>query len=214
MKIQTPFLSEERVRGLALFANEAYEFHYGRSPFPNWEKVYRTRLATVFLNRKTRQLVIAYKGSMTESDRKQDFAIFTGREVAGVHPNALQMIDPQFKAGEELLKRFQRLLPSYEIILTGHSLGGSIAEALALKNPTIETDVFNAGMGQNAFYRTMSTSVVNTYTNLRKHCVNNDPASLMGSHDFGTLYCYPPMKGIDEHDIRQFTERPTTKLED
>lgn len=210
-------LPSERIQLLARMSEEAYHFHRNEAPtLPGWFKLSRSRLATVFYNPETVDVVIAYKGSSTDADRSTDFNIFHGREFRGQHPRTIEMLDPMFKAGEELfLSELAAWAhgPPVSISLTGHSLGGSIAELLALKyaDEAIPTDVFNPGMGKNKSYKHLKSvlSSMNMPMHLTRHLVRNDPASLVSGNGLGRTVFYTPLQGdLDEHDIRQFTERP------
>jgi pimeloyl-ACP methyl ester carboxylesterase len=208
------FLPSEEVRLLARMAEEASEFHRNEAPtLPGWFKLSRNRVATLFYNAEERRMVLAYKGSSTPEDRSTDFNIFHGREFRGDHPSTIEMVDPMFREGERILIETIREMPDTPLSLTGHSLGGSIAELLALKYPqwNLETDLFNPGMGKNVSYRRMKASMQRQLPpmNLRRHLVLNDPASLTSGNGMGRTLFYRPMEGYDEHDIRQFSWRGT-----
>jgi len=155
-------------------------------------------------------VVIAFKGSSTEDDRTSDASIYHGREFRGVHPSVIEMIDPQFRRAENLLVEVMRSVPPSHIVMTGHSLGGSIAEALAMKYPQIEAFVFNPGMGRNKDYQQFMRRFHGEkhFTNLYRHSVRNDPATLLANTGMGTTYFYVPMDGMDPHSMDQFTQRP------
>lgn len=209
-------LPNERIRVLARMSEEAYNFHRTEAPtLPGWFKLEKSRLATIFYHpAEPKQVVVAYKGSSKPEDRSTDFNIFHGREFRATHTSNIEMLDPMFKAGERLFIQTMQSFPDANVSITGHSLGGSIAELLAVKynQHSVETDVFNPGMGQNKSYKYLKSSMSPQHEpgHLRRHLVRNDPASLVSGNGLGRTLFYSPMKGYDEHDIRQFSLRPSS----
>lgn len=204
---------------MALLSEDAYNFQKQTSS-PQVQNLGYTkimapnRLCTVYQNDEMKTITIAFKGSSTEEDRSSDASIFYGREFRGTHPALITMTDPMFKWGEHTLQKVLDRLGSYELQMTGHSLGGSIAELLCMKYSALHsnlifTSVFNPGMGQNEDYQMMSRRGIRTIHHLHRNVVYNDAASLIGNHGLGITRWYVPLANpkLDDHDIRQFTER-------
>jgi len=53
------------------------------------------------------------------------------------------------------VEKYQKMYPDHEIVLTGHSLGGTLAENIAIIKPGIQCETFNTG-----------NSPINTLANL------------------------------------------------
>jgi hypothetical protein len=82
-----------------------------------------TNSFTTFLNASTQQIVVAFRGTQSESQLVSDVANQGGQEW--------ESIKNQFAA---VLAQLQAQFPNYQIMTDGHSLGGGMAQTAALEN--------------------------------------------------------------------------------
>ncbi len=158
----------------------------------NWEVItdikdtkgglYSTRSgmqAVAYRNNKTGEIAIAYRGT----DSGLDFA----NSDAPIFFEATPM---QLKAAQNFYKNVKDAYPEAEITLTGHSLGGGLAQVVASENG-LSAATFNAPGMQTENGET-SDRIVN-YVNM------NDPVGSYREHIGETRYFLPDgMYGKDE----------------
>jgi len=101
-----------------------------------------TQLQKVFHNPISKETVISNSGTNFRdknifNDLKSDSAIFFG----------LEKQNKRFKQSQEHLNKVKSKYGDDKIIVTGHSLGGSISEQLARSNPNINSVAFNRFSG-------------------------------------------------------------------
>jgi pimeloyl-ACP methyl ester carboxylesterase len=95
----------------------------------------------VYVNVLGREVVISFRGSTTLYDwTVSDVAIAKGDERRSY----------RFLNSQRLLNQVRALFPQFTLHVTGHSLGGRIAQILAHDNKDVEAWAFNAGAGFGA----------------------------------------------------------------
>lgn len=101
----------------------------------------------VYLNRKTREMVVAYRGTVPTPSHSQDIVadwdIVVKEIPSEYYPQAIRL----FSAAMNYARANN--IPSNKVSITGHSLGGMLAKIVAAHNPDIIAVVFNApGIGE------------------------------------------------------------------
>lgn len=145
------------------------------------------------------QVVIAYRGTKLN----QDVSTLVSGDLSS---DLLLAI-----GGEGYLNRFkdassefQRIRESYgsdkEYILTGHSLGGSIARYVhnANKNDVKESHLFNPGAGMSAIF---DPSV---YDNMYVYHVSGDAISVLANYNDSNVTSFDAKSGSGSHTVDNF----------
>ena len=118
----------------------------------------------VYQSQKEKKIVIVFRGSARLKDLKADLGIATGR----LHKTS------RHDSTEELVKKMKALYPEYKIILTGHSLGGSLAISMSGRHD-LPAVVFNAG---HTIGKDNKESDITYYTK------EGDPVSMLGANSY------------------------------
>lgn len=94
-----------------------------------------TKETSVYVDPKTKQAIVASRGTASSSDWKSDVAIAGGflGETA------------RYKRSEREMRNAISNLSGYNVSVTGHSLGASIAKEFASNHPAYRTVGFNTG---------------------------------------------------------------------
>lgn len=133
-----------------VFSKLAYSKHRGKD-LKKYNTDYKfhptlsTREHAVFTHPSKHRAVIAYRGTdMADKKRwhkdvRSDFLIATG----------LQNLDPRHRQAHRHLQKVKSTLKGYDIDVTGHSLGGSVANYVTKKNPDVvkKSIAFSRGTG-------------------------------------------------------------------
>lgn len=123
-----------------------------------------------YRSNKEKKIYVAHRGTDKMRDLSADVAIGLG----------LEKYHPRFKRARRDVTKLQRENPDYEIVHTGHSLGGSLAQHTGKHVGSDKGRVvtFNKGAGIGSLFRKRGknqTDYVNVY----------DPVSLLSSRQRG-----------------------------
>ena len=174
---------------LAHFANAMYEkksLEYVNKKLGSGWKLDKSNSkvdSKVFIHLIQKVVVIAFRGTVTMKDVKDDVSIITSREYK----------NDRWKKARKLVKKMNEKYKDFKIYVTGHSLGGSLAEFSSrgtgnetvgysrgnlkikqkIKNPNY-TDVFNKFDPISTLVQTHKGKSKQKKTkNLNKHSVAN-----------------------------------------
>jgi hypothetical protein len=122
-----------------------------------------------YKSEKGKKIYVSHRGTKRGRDLSADAAIMFGMEK----------YHPRFKRAEKRVKRIREENPDYEIVHTGHSLGGSLAQYTGKKSgKDSEVVTFNKGAGAGSLFRKRGrgqTDYVNVY----------DPVSMLSLRQKG-----------------------------
>lgn len=140
----------------------------------------------VYQSQKDKKIVIVFRGSAKIKDLKADLGVATGN---------LQKTS-RHDSSEELVKKMKTLFPDYKIILTGHSLGGSLAVSMASKHD-LPAVVFNAG---HTLGKDNKDSDITFYTK------EGDPVSMLGANSYKNVKMIKGSHGnaLKDHSLSNF----------
>lgn len=103
----------------------------------------------VAVNKQDKTVIIAYKGtSRFGPDISHDVVnVATGHHITKLTSSIAKFakIPHRFNTALNVAKNTSEKFPGYKVVLTGHSLGGTLAEHVAMKNPQFHCETFNAG---------------------------------------------------------------------
>ncbi|AYR04604.1 putative lipase [Chrysochromulina parva virophage Larry] len=96
------------------------------------------------VNEEAQKVVIGFRG--TDSTLMNLYDDIADVEIAAGLPETSlpSYIPSRFKTGEDVFKQVQKAYPGYDMTLTGHSLGGSVARYVGDRN-AVKAVVFNSG---------------------------------------------------------------------
>jgi len=122
-----------------------------------------------YRSEKGKKIYVAHRGTKERRDLSADAAIAFGMEK----------YHPRFRRAARKVKRIQEANPDYELVHTGHSLGGSLAQHTGKKSGRkSEVVTFNKGAGVGSLFRTRGSNqsdYVNVY----------DPVSMLSLRQKG-----------------------------
>jgi hypothetical protein len=144
----------------AKLSKDAYEKK--RNDYNEWmlEKYHNNREHGVWINNKTKEIKVAFRGTDNLGDVKTDAYLAVGK---------LKSTD-RFKKEDNLIQQLKRMYPNYKITVTGHSLGGALASEISNKY-NLEGSGFNSGQG-------IRGKINNS--NFQQYRTSTDPVSLLG----------------------------------
>ena len=134
------------------------------------------------------RIVIAFRGSDDCGDLRVDHQMLEGK------------LPDQFSDATQFVERIRRSHPDAEIIVTGHSLGGSLSELTASKFADVKGITFDAVGTQGIVQGQGLTDNGNTLN----YVVRGDLISNASKH-VGTTVVVDGVRGHDEHAIQNFT---------
>ena len=155
------------------------------------------------VNEEAQKVVIGFRG--TDSSLMNIYDDIADLEIgAGLPETSLPSYFPsRFKTGENVFKQVQKAYPGYDMTLTGHSLGGSVARYIGDRN-AVKAVVFNAGQtplqpvvdtvvgtrpSSTKFYLTDTLDLISNTSRLTEKNVNivttkpKQRKAWLGSHD-------------------------------
>jgi hypothetical protein len=138
-----------------------------------------------------KKIYVAHRGTKHRRDLSADMAIMAGMEK----------YHPRFQRAERRVKKLKSENPDYEIVHTGHSLGGSLAQYTGkTTGGDGQVVTFNKGAGAGSLFRKrgrQQTDYVNVY----------DPVSMLSlQQKGGTVHKQKKMK-IHPHKIESSTSQ-------
>jgi hypothetical protein len=157
------------------------------------------RDSVVYINSITHHVIIGFKGTNSASDIVPDLAILSG--TVG--------LSPHFKRAVELYDKVHSMFPPFTIDLTGHSLGGTIAEYVN-KQRHISGKVvnFNPGRGIAAVVNAAVCKVFGKYkdknscgANVTTYRAKTDLVSLLPEHEGKTKNINTGLNPVKAHKL-------------
>ncbi len=140
---------------------------------------------------KNGKIIIAFRGSDDNGDLKVDHQMLSG------------YLPDQFKDATKFVERVRKSHPDAEIIVTGHSLGGSLSELTASKFSEVKGISFDA-VGTEGLVSGHNNKGLKDNKNTLNYVVRGDIISNAKKH-VGTTVVVDGIKGRDEHAIQNFT---------
>jgi hypothetical protein len=155
------------------------------------------------INEEAQKVVIGFRG--TDSSLMNLYDDIADVEIAAGLPETSlpSYIPSRFKTGEDVFKQVQKAYPGYDMTLTGHSLGGSVARYVGDRN-AVKAVVFNSGQtplqpvvdtvvgtrpSSTKFYLTDTLDLISNTSRLTEKNVNivttkpEQRKAWLGSHD-------------------------------
>lgn len=160
-------MSDEEIK-LSRMADIQYELNKEKKKFAEENgliTVINTGELTAYKDDINKKIYISHRGTANKKDLAADIAIFFGMEK----------YQPRFQRAQTTVDELKRKYPDYEIIHTGHSLGGSVAQFVAKKGRSV---TFNKGSGLLEPFRLRSKKQTD-FTNVF------DPVSLTSQFQLG-----------------------------
>lgn len=140
------------------------------------------------------KIVVAFRGSDAAADLPSDFSM-----LAGSAPE-------QLEEATDFVKRIKQQYPNAQIVVTGHSLGGSLAEMVASKYEDVVGITFDA-VGTKKIVEATGGALVDNH-NTVNYIVQGDVISNADAHVGQTVVVSPVTKGgqtLSPHAIQNFT---------
>ena len=160
-------------------------------------------VANLFENIKTKELVIAYRGTerIGLGENTSDISAFMKDVLSDVNMMTATY-DEQFKDAWDFYKIVKKQNPKRKIVIVGQSLGGALAQIVPAKEYTInrkkiETYTFNAP-GCKHLLDTYDCNLSFNYSFITNYSVMNDWCGMFGEH-IGQRYLIAP---IPMHELK------------
>lgn len=203
----------KEVRDLAIFADVSYtrkmkdkdkklDLHFGENRDWIIDPLLTDRLATVYINPVTKQVVTSFKGTSDLKDLFTDVHVAVGSQKNTTH----------FKRSDKRMQLILDTFPTFNHTLSAHSLGGTVNLALHEKygDQLNEVHNFNPGSGLGAALGKLKdgTTEESAPKKVHQHFIEGDFISSIGrgDPDFNNHY-YDPLPGsTNPHTIQQFLE--------
>lgn len=154
-------------------------------------------VANLFENIKTKELVIAYRGTerIGLGENTSDISAFMKDVLSDVNIMTATY-DEQFKDAWDFYKIVKKQNPKRKIVIVGQSLGGALAQIVPAKEYTInrkkiETYTFNAP-GCKHLLDTYDCNLSFNYSFITNYSVMNDWCGMFGEH-IGQRYLIAPI---------------------
>lgn len=136
-----------------------------------------------------KKIYVAHRGTKEKRDLSADLAVAAGAE----------RYHPRFQRATKKVKLIQEENPDYELVQTGHSLGGALAQHVGKRTKSSRVVTFNKGAGLGSLFRERSRNQTD-YTNVF------DPVSILSLRQTGGKSKKQlKVSGKSPHDIRSST---------
>ncbi len=165
------FYNKKITQEAALLCNDVYKWNCGK--IRGWKPVNKindkeTGLKAVAYQR-NKEIFIAYCGTNDYKDFVSDLQLAKGE------------VPEQLNAGYKFFKDIQAQNPEAHIMVTGHSLGGSLAELIASKEKDTTAITFNS-FGVKNIIKDKPQSEFRDNHNVYNYIVDGDPVSNSSKH--------------------------------
>jgi hypothetical protein len=186
----------------ANLAKDAYNPVADRKDFLNYkylEEESTENLAT-YVNEKKKELSFAIPGTSKAGDVIMDAGVLTGF-------SPLLGIDGRYSQIDDKIKEVKNKYDDYNISVTGHSAGGSLANYLGVENPDYAINTFNMGQGFPFISNTIKCKLGNC-ENINNFRIVGDWASgLSDAFSPGKVFNMKPIIPTDEMNLQAESQK-------
>ena len=182
----------------ANLAKDAYNPVGDRKDFLNYkylEEESTENLAT-YVNEKKKELSFAIPGTSKAGDMIMD----AGIAVGSVYP--LLSLDGRYEKISNKIKEVKNKYDDYNISVTGHSAGGSLANYLGVENPNYAINTFNMGQGLPFLTNTIKCKLGNCENINNFRIVGDWASSLSDAFSPGKVFNMKPIIPTDEMNLQ------------
>lgn len=188
-----PFYNKKLSRDAALLSSDVYKSK--QSEINGWKPIERldddkTGLRVVAYKKK-KDIFVAYCGTNDRKDFVSDMQMAKGQ------------VPEQLEAGFDFYNKIVEENPNHNVMVTGHSLGGSLAELVACKSKDTTAVTFNSFGVENIIKDKPQTEFRNN-KNVYNYIIEGDPVSNSAKHIGQTMRI--PKTAVNNHSIANFLD--------